>query len=251
MTPAKRMTARIRKPREKNGGLKGKARNFTVAGDRGATTMPSASAFPLARAAYVLSVHDPRELPAPGAPEIAFAGRSNAGKSSAINVLAGQRRLAFVSKMPGRTQLINFFSIGDSAYLVDLPGYGYAGVPGAVREHWKELVGTYIAHRPSLAGVVVVMDSRRPLTDLDLTLLEWLRASGRTAHLLLTKSDKLSRQAAQATLVRVRARLAEILPGATVQVFSSLKRVGVEEAAAALARLVANARGERKKQSPG
>ena len=196
-------------------------------------------------------MHDPRELPAPGAPEIAFAGRSNAGKSSAINTLSGRRRLAFVSKTPGRTQLINFFSLGGSAYLVDLPGYGYAGVPGEVREHWKDLVGTYIADRPSLVGVVVVMDARHPLTDLDLTLLEWLRTSSRSTHVLLTKSDKLSRQAASATLARVRARLGELVPGATAQLFSSLKRTGVDEAGQALARLAQRARSERKKQSPG
>lgn len=198
--------------------------------------------FPLARAAYVMSVHDPHALPPPGAPEIAFAGRSNAGKSSAINTLAGQRRLAFVSKTPGRTQLINFFSLGSAAYLVDLPGYGYAGVPGEVREHWRGLVGGYIADRPSLAGVVVVMDARHPLTDLDLTLLEWLRAAGRRAHVLLTKADKLSKQAQRVTLSRARSRLAELSPGATVQLFSSLKREGIAEAAAALAALVGDAK---------
>ena len=154
-----------------------------------------------------MSVHDPRELPPPGLPEIAFAGRSNAGKSSAINTLAGRRRLAFVSKTPGRTQLINFFSLGSEAFLVDLPGYGYAGVPGAVREHWKHLVGTYIAERPSLALVVVVMDIRHPLTTLDRTLLEWLRDAGRRAHVLLTKADKLSKQAAQRALGEVQRAL--------------------------------------------
>ena len=186
-----------------------------------------------------MSVHDPRELPPPGAPEIAFAGRSNAGKSSAINTLAGRRRLAFVSKTPGRTQLINFFSLGARAYLVDRPGYGYAGVPGEVREHWKHLVGTYIAERPSLALVVVVMDARHPLTALDRTLLEWLKAAGRRAHILLTKSDKLSKQAAQATLARVRRDLAAVHPGATAQLFSSLKREGISEAASVLNTLAA------------
>jgi len=184
-------------------------------------------------------VHDPRELPRPAAPEIAFAGRSNAGKSSAINTLAGRRRLAFVSKTPGRTQLINFFSLGEDAFLVDLPGYGYAGVPGEVREHWRELVGTYIAERSSLAAVVVVMDSRHPLTELDLTLLEWLQSAGRRAHVLLTKSDKLSKQAAQNTLAKVRRDLAKIYPGASVQLFSSLKREGIEEAASVLSHLAA------------
>jgi len=197
-------------------------------------------------------VHDPRELPAPGVPEIAFAGRSNAGKSSAINTLAGRRRLAFVSKTPGRTQLINFFSLGGAAYLVDLPGYGYAGVPGEVRDHWRELVGGYIAERSSLAAVVIVMDARHPLTDLDLTLLDWLREAGRKVHVLLTKSDKLSKQSSQTTLARVRARLAEITPGATVQLFSSLKRSGVDEAATVLARLAGRSGvGAAKKQSPG
>jgi len=186
-----------------------------------------------------MSVHDPRELPGPAAPEIAFAGRSNAGKSSAINTLAGRRRLAFVSKTPGRTQLINFFALGPRAFLVDLPGYGYAGVPGEVREHWKHLVGTYIAERASLAGVVIVMDSRHPLTPLDRTLIEWLRSAERPGHILLTKSDKLSKQAAQRTLGQVRRDLAAIWPGATVQLFSSLKREGVDEAASALSRLAA------------
>jgi GTP-binding protein len=142
-----------------------------------------------------------------------------------------------VSKTPGRTQLINFFSLGDAAYLVDLPGYGFAGVPEEVREHWKGLVGTYVAERTSLAAVVVVMDSRHPLTDLDLTLLEWLRDSGRKAHVLLTKADKLSKQSAQSTLARVRKDLAQLAPGATAQLFSSLKREGVEEAAEMLGRL--------------
>lgn len=188
---------------------------------------------------YALSVHDPAKLPAPGAPEIAFAGRSNAGKSSAINTLAGRRRLAFVSKTPGRTQLINFFDLGGRAFLVDLPGYGYAGVPGEVRAHWKELVGTYIAERSSLAGVVVVMDVRHPLTPLDTTLLDWLAEAGRAAHVLLTKSDKLSKQAQQVALAKVRRELAKSYPHATVQLFSSMKREGVEEAASALSALAA------------
>ena len=182
-------------------------------------------------------MHDPRELPAPGVPEVAFAGRSNAGKSSAINALAGKRRLAFVSKTPGRTQLINFFSLGDDKYLVDLPGYGYAGVPHAVREHWKHLVGTYVTERTSLAAVIVVMDVRHPLTELDRTLLQWLREAGRQAHVLLTKSDKLSKQAAQRALAAVRRDLGEIFPGASVQLFSSLKREGLAEAAGVIERL--------------
>jgi GTP-binding protein len=193
----------------------------------------------LAQAAYALSVHDPRELPAPGVPELAFAGRSNAGKSSAINALTGRTRLAFVSKTPGRTQLINFFALGKSAYLVDLPGYGYAGVPDEVRAHWEELVGGYIASRESLAAVVIVMDARHPLTALDRELIDWLKGANRRVHVLLTKADKLSRQAATATLARVRTELAALCPGSTVQLFSSLKREGIDEAARALARLAA------------
>lgn len=184
-------------------------------------------------------MHDPRELPPPGVPELAFAGRSNAGKSSAINALTGRTRLAFVSKTPGRTQLINFFSLGKSAYLVDLPGYGYAGVPGEVREHWEGLVGGYIANRESLAAVVIVMDARHPLTALDRQLIEWLNGANRRVHVLLTKADKLSRQAAAATLLRVRRELALLCPRSTVQLFSSLKREGIDEAAQALAHLAA------------
>src|SRR6185312_2941014 len=238
MSPAKPVKARIRK----SSGIGGretspKTRDFTVARDGAATSRARAAPLALAQAAYVLSAHDPREMPPPGIPELAFAGRSNAGKSSAINALAGRRRLAFVSKTPGRTQLINFFSLGERAYLVDLPGYGYAGVPDAVRAHWQMLVGGYIAERPSLAAVVVVMDIRHPLTPLDRTLIEWLRTARRAVHVLLTKADKLSAQAARKTLDQVRRELAALCPGATVQLFSSLKRQGIEEAGQALARL--------------
>ncbi len=217
MATAKPVSARIRKPRKKVG---------------------NSSALALQKAAYALSAHDPRELPRPGVPELAFAGRSNAGKSSAINALTGRKRLAFVSKTPGRTQLINFFSLGESAFLVDLPGYGYADAPGEVRRHWEALVGDYIATRPSLAAVVVVMDARHPLMPLDRQLLGWLRDAGRAAHVLLTKSDKLSKQAAQVTLAKARRDLAGICPGATVQLFSSLKSQGLSEAAGVLSRFV-------------
>jgi GTP-binding protein len=214
-----------------------KTRDFSVARAPAASRKGTAAAFGLQKAAYALSIHDPRELPAPGAPEIAFAGRSNAGKSSAINTLTGRRRLAFVSKTPGRTQLINFFSLGEGAFLVDLPGYGYADAPEAVRHHWKMLVGEYIAHRDSLAAVVIVMDARHPLTALDRQLIEWLREAGRSTHVLLTKSDKLSKQAAQRTLAAVRKELGTLCPGASAQLFSSLKNEGIEEATRTLSRL--------------
>ena len=225
------MRTRIREPRERKGEGLEKPKDFT--------------ALDFAKAAFRLSVHDPRELPPPGAPEVAFVGRSNAGKSSAINTLANRRRLAFVSKTPGRTQLINFFSLGSGAFLVDLPGYGYAGVPGSVRKHWETLVGQYIAGRTSLAMVVVVMDVRRPLTDLDRKLLDWLRAAGRRAHVLLTKSDKLSKEARRAALGRARTALAREWPGTTVQLFSSLKREGMDEAMASLGRAVDDSRAEK------
>jgi GTP-binding protein len=233
MSPAKAVKTRIREPL---GRKDKKDSDFSVARGK-AASFPGGLDIRAAR--YVLSVHDPHELPPPGVPEVAFAGRSNAGKSSAINALTGRRRLAFVSKTPGRTQLINFFAVGSGAYLVDLPGYGYAGVPGEVRRHWEGLVGGYIAERPSLAAVVVVMDVRHPLTALDRRLLDWLKSSERRVHVLLTKADKLSRQAATSTLARVRRELDTACPGATAQLFSSLKNEGIEEAAAVLVRLAA------------
>jgi GTP-binding protein len=232
---------RIQEPRDEKssrGENRGKAANFSVGAAPIASRRGGTADLPLAAATFSMSVHDPRELPKPGKPEIAFAGRSNAGKSSAINTLAGRRRLAFVSKTPGRTQLINFFSLAGHAFLVDLPGYGYAGVPGEVREHWKHLVGTYVSTRDSLAAVIVVMDVRHPLTSLDKTLLDWLREARRDTHILLTKADKLSKQAAQVTLAKVRRELATHYPGATVQLFSSMKREGIPEAAKRLAQFV-------------
>jgi GTP-binding protein len=239
MSPAKPVKKRISGPREesKKSGT-AKTRDFTVAKDRVATRDRRAN-LPLAKATYIASAHFPTDLPRPGPPELAFAGRSNAGKSSAINTLAGRKRLAFVSKTPGRTQLINFFSLGEGGILVDLPGYGFADAPGAVRRHWEELVGGYIATRTSLAAVVVVMDSRHPLMPLDRQLLGWLRDAGRPTHVLLTKSDKLSKQAAQRTLAQVRKELAQLSPGTTVQLFSSLKQEGIPEAASTLTRLAA------------
>jgi GTP-binding protein len=190
-------------------------------------------------ARYLLSVHDPRLLPGESLPEIAFIGRSNAGKSSALNTLAGRRRLAFVSKTPGRTQLINFFAVDDDAFLVDLPGYGYAGVPREVRQHWDTLVGEYVFHRSALAGVMIVMDSRHPLTPQDRRLLDWLLPSGRSVHVLLSKCDKLSAQGGQRTLAQARKDLAQVYPGATAQLFSSLKRTGTAEAQACIEAWVA------------
>jgi GTP-binding protein len=171
----------------------------------------------------------PGGLPPPAGAEIAFAGRSNSGKSSAINTLAGHTRLAFVSKTPGRTQLINLFRMKNGAALVDLPGYGYAQVPLAVRLQWQGLLEHYLTRRSSLVGLVLIMDSRRPLTDLDWKMIDWFGATGRPIHCLLTKSDKLTKQEQTKTLRETRAALAGFGEKMTVQMFSSLKKTGMEE----------------------
>src|SRR3954470_2456297 len=161
--------------------------------------------------------------------EIAFAGRSNAGKSSALNALTGHR-LAFVSKTPGRTQLINFYSLGERSFLTDLPGYGYARVPTAVRADWEELLGGYLQTRSALRGLALVMDVRHPLTELDRRMLAWFTPTGKPVHVLLTKADKLSRSAALQTLAGVQRELAALGTGLTAQLFSSLKKSGIEDA---------------------
>lgn len=181
-------------------------------------------------AVFHISAHHLRDLPPPSGIEVAFAGRSNAGKSSALNTLANHNRLAYVSKQPGRTQLINFFSLGNERYLVDLPGYGYAKVPEALRKHWQMTLSNYLSHRTTLEALVLVMDVRHPLTPLDKQMLDWFCPSGRPVHVLLTKADKLSRQAATQTLLTVRKELAASWANCSVQLFSSLKKQGVEEA---------------------
>ena len=189
------------------------------------------------QATFLTTVAHLRDLPADAVREVAFAGRSNAGKSSAINTLAGRVRLAYVSKTPGRTQHLNYFTLADGKYFVDLPGYGYAKAPLEIRAQWEGLIGPYLGKREQLAGLVVIMDIRRPLTDLDLRLIDWFRPTGRPIHILLSKADKLSRQEQTKTLRSVKAELAT-WGGAelySVQLFSSLKKTGVEEAEAVLA----------------
>ena len=181
-------------------------------------------------ARFEISIAKPSGLPPPNGAEVAFAGRSNAGKSSAINTLANHTRLAFVSKTPGRTQLINFFRLQSGAVLVDLPGYGYAQVPEAVRRQWQHLLENYLTRRPNLIGLVLIMDSRHPLTERDRAMIGWFAPSGRPIHVMLTKCDKLTRSAQGQTLAAVRKELALIGPQVTVQLFSSLKKTGVEEA---------------------
>lgn len=171
-----------------------------------------------------------QNLPAEEGMEIAFAGRSNAGKSSALNTLTNRGRLAFVSKTPGRTQLINFFQLKQGRFLVDLPGYGYAKVPLEVRKHWEVLLSKYLQERRSLCGLVLIIDSRHPLKPLDLQMLDWFVPTGKAVHILLTKADKLNRQQANRTLSSVRDHLQHSYPQCTVQLFSSLTSKGTEEA---------------------
>ena len=161
--------------------------------------------------------------------EVAFAGRSNAGKSSAINTLARHNRLAFVSKTPGRTQLINFFDVGNGQHIVDLPGYGYAKVPAEIRATWEKVLSGYLQTRETLSGLVLIMDARHPLTPLDHRMLNWFLPRGLPVHILLTKADKLSRGVAGSTLAQVRSAL-KLYPQVSVQLFSSLAKQGVEEA---------------------
>ena len=187
------------------------------------------------RAAFFTTVNHLHDLPLHGGREVAFAGRSNAGKSSAINTLANHVRLAYTSKTPGRTQHLNYFDLGDNRFLVDLPGYGYAKVPPDVKAHWEGLLSEYLQTRGALCGLVVIMDARHPLTELDMQMLDWFAPTGKPVHILLTKSDKLSRQQATVTLNRVKLHLTEHFPHCTVQLFSSLKKIGMDEAEAVIA----------------
>jgi GTP-binding protein len=181
-------------------------------------------------AVFEISVAKPQDLPPATGPEIAFAGRSNAGKSSAINTLVGHTRLAFVSKTPGRTQLINLFRLRNGAALVDLPGYGYADVPEKVRKHWQGLLEHYLTRRQELAGLVMIMDARRPLLELDRQMINWFGPTGKPIHCLLTKADKLTKQEQTKILREVQAEVADSGSQITAQLFSSLKKTGMEEA---------------------
>ena len=172
--------------------------------------------------------------------EVAFAGRSNAGKSTALNALVGRRALARTSRTPGRTQMINLFGLGGEEgwaryRLVDLPGYGYAKVPPEVKAQWERHLTAYLKHRESLVGLVLLMDVRHPLTDFDRQMLAWCRDAALEVHVLLTKADKLKRGAAQNTLLKVRRDLAGLHPQVSVQLFSALDGTGLDAARAQLA----------------
>lgn len=204
------------------------------------------------QARFFTTVNRLRDLPGTQVPEIAFAGRSNAGKSTAINILCNQKNLAFASRTPGRTQHINFFSIGGAqvgqhrkdptkvdeirALLVDLPGYGYAEVSGSSKLHWQQLLGDYVQRRAQLTALVLMMDARRPFTELDTQMLEWFAPTGKPVHCILTKADKLNRSEANNALRQAQTILKSYVDEQgqafpfTAQLFSALKRSGIEEA---------------------
>ncbi len=181
------------------------------------------------RAQFVISVAALSQLPSEDGREVAFAGRSNAGKSSAINTLTNIRGLARISKTPGRTQLINFFEIDEKRRLVDLPGYGYAKVPEKMKIQWQKLLERYLQTRECLAGLVLVMDVRHPMTTVDQQFLDWAAVVAMPVHILLTKSDKLKRGPASSALLAVRKAVDHYDNAVSVQLFSSLKRQGVDE----------------------
>ncbi|HID00750.1 MAG TPA: YihA family ribosome biogenesis GTP-binding protein [Piscirickettsiaceae bacterium] len=170
-----------------------------------------------------------RQAPPDEGWEVAFAGRSNAGKSSALNTITSQKTLARVSKTPGRTQLINFFALDGTRRLVDLPGYGFAKVNEAMRREWEKHLSEYIEKRRALAGLIVLMDIRHPLTEVDQLMLDWTHDLELPVHVLLTKADKLKRGPAQSTLIKVQKYLKEHYPHATAQTFSAPKRAGLQD----------------------
>jgi GTP-binding protein len=161
--------------------------------------------------------------------EVAFAGRSNSGKSSALNVITSQKGLARISKTPGRTQLINFFPVDETRALVDLPGYGFAKVNVKIKRAWEAGLSEYIEKSKGLKGLILLMDCRMPPTDIDLQMLDWCESLDLPVHVLLTKSDKLKKGPAQASLLKLQALLREEYPSATAQLFSSLKREGLNK----------------------
>lgn len=181
------------------------------------------------KAYFLLSVADGKQLPPDEGIEVAMVGRSNAGKSSVLNRITNSKALARVSKTPGRTQLVNLFEIDAERRLADLPGYGFAKVPLAAKLKWQKTVDAYISERQCLVGLVLVMDIRHPLKDLDLQLLEYCDARGLPVHILLNKADKLSKGAAASTLLAVKAALTDYRNSVTFQVFSALKGTGIKE----------------------
>jgi GTP-binding protein len=190
----------------------------------------SSTTINLHRATFTISAPDIRRLPADNGIEVAFAGRSNAGKSSALNTLTNQKSLARTSKTPGRTQLINVFEIAENKRLIDLPGYGFAKVPLEMKKKWQKALGEYLEKRECLKGLVILMDIRHPLKDLDLDLIHWAVDSDLPILVLLTKADKLSQGKAGSEVLQVRKALSSLDADISVQAFSSLKRTGEAQA---------------------
>jgi GTP-binding protein len=192
---------------------------------------------------FLISAQTLQQCPADTGSEIAFAGRSNAGKSSAINTLTRNKSLARTSKTPGRTQLINHFELTPESRLVDLPGYGYAKVPKEIKAKWDRNLAEYLQNRNSLCGLVLLMDIRHPLQDFDRQMLNWAAQAGLPVHILLTKADKLKRGPAMSSLLGVEKLLRDMDPGFTLlsaQIFSSLKKTGLEELEKKLANWLEN-----------
>lgn len=185
---------------------------------------------PPLNARFLTSAASVRQLPPDDVLEVAFAGRSNAGKSSALNALTGRRGLARISKTPGRTQMINFFELEGGGRFADLPGYGFARVPERMRRNWRSLIEGYLSKRAGLRGIILLMDVRHPLTPFDQQMLEWSGHLGLACHILLTKADKLGRGAAKSQLLKVRRELEVQGAVAGIQLFSATKAQGVEEA---------------------
>lgn len=182
------------------------------------------------RAKFINSAPRLQDAPPDQGMEIAFAGRSNAGKSSALNTLVQQNALARVSKTPGRTQLLNFFEIDEQRKLVDLPGYGYAKVPEAIKRDWQKMMENYLKNRKALCGIMLVMDIRHPLTDFDWQMVEWCEHTRLPLHILLTKADKLKFGAAKTTLLQVQQELGQADIVVTLQLFSALNKTGIDDA---------------------
>jgi GTP-binding protein len=191
------------------------------------------------QAKFINSAPNLKHAPPDHGLEVAFAGRSNAGKSSALNTLTRQNALARISKTPGRTQMLNFFEITERQRFVDLPGYGFATAPLAVKQQWQKAIEEYMNRRKSLCGIVLVMDVRHPLTEFDWLMLEWCGHAELPVHILLTKADKLNFGAAKNVLLQVQKELSDAPIPLSVQLFSSLKKNGVDEAHEALDHLFA------------
>jgi len=180
------------------------------------------------QATFLISAGNAKQFPQNGG-EVAFAGRSNAGKSSALNTLCDNKTLARTSKTPGRTRLVNFFELDESRRLVDLPGYGFAKVPIAIKKEWEKLMTQYLSEQTALNGLIVIMDIRHPLNDYDWQMLEWCQHYQLPAHVLLTKADKIKRGAQQNSLLKTRKLLKDADIEASVQTFSALKKTGLDE----------------------